>query len=229
MLIAPVLFENSGVSGETNSKILQEPMRSSDLSCQGCHGSQLGFRTRTENYSLLLGRPCNKRGTKNDTVNIQRMTISVITCPSRIRVRSKLQGARAREENATRESENIVFVGNDWHTGVLPCYLKSIYQAKGIHVNAKVVFCVHNIAYQGRFARADFELLNLPDSFLPSFDFIDGHIKPVVGRKTNSMKAGITECDLFMTVSPHYVKELISGADKGVELHGVLRTKPLEV
>uniref|UniRef100_A0A0E0HZG5 Starch synthase, chloroplastic/amyloplastic n=1 Tax=Oryza nivara TaxID=4536 RepID=A0A0E0HZG5_ORYNI len=82
--------------------------------------------------------------------------------------------------------ENVVFVANDWHTGVLPCYLKSIYQAKGMH------------------------------------------FKPVVGRKINWMKAGITECDLVMTVSPHYVKELASGPDKGVELDGILRTKPLE-
>jgi len=42
------------------------------------------------------------------------------------------------------------------------------------------------------------------------------------------MKAGIIESDLVLTVSPHYVKELTSGPDKGVELDGVLRTKPLE-
>jgi granule-bound starch synthase len=43
------------------------------------------------------------------------------------------------------------------------------------------------------------------------------------------MKAGITECDVALTVSPHYVKELTSGPDKGVELDAVLRAKPLEV
>uniref|UniRef100_A0A0D9WED4 Starch synthase, chloroplastic/amyloplastic n=1 Tax=Leersia perrieri TaxID=77586 RepID=A0A0D9WED4_9ORYZ len=132
-------------------------------------------------------------------------------------------------EQSLPSSENVVFVANDWHTAILPCYLKSVYQANGIYVNAKVAFCIHNIAYQGRFAREDFELLNLPDSFLPSFDFIDGHVKPVVGRKINWMKAGITESDLVLTVSPHYVKELTSGPDKGVELDGVLRAKPLEV
>ncbi|KAG8080794.1 hypothetical protein GUJ93_ZPchr0007g5692 [Zizania palustris] len=124
--------------------------------------------------------------------------------------------------------ENVVFVANDWHTGVLPCYLKSIYQANGIYVNAKVAFCIHNIAYQGRFARSEFALLNLPDCFLSSFDFVDGHVKPIVGRKINWMKAGISECDLVLTVSPHYVKELTSGPDKGVELDDVLCTKPLE-
>ncbi|KAF8655153.1 hypothetical protein HU200_061290 [Digitaria exilis] len=124
--------------------------------------------------------------------------------------------------------ENVIFVANDWHTAVLPCYLKAMYKPNGIYANAKVAFCIHNIAYQGRFAGADFEVLNLPDSFLPSFDFIDGHVKPVVGRKINWMKAGIIESDLVLTVSPHYVKELTSGPDKGVELDGVLRTKPLE-
>lgn len=125
--------------------------------------------------------------------------------------------------------EDVVFVANDWHTAILPCYLKSMYKPNGIYKNAKVAFCIHNIAYQGRFARADFDLLNLPDSFLPSFDFIDGHVKPVLGRKLNWMKAGIIESDLVLTVSPHYVKELTSGPDKGVELDGVLRTKPLEI
>lgn len=50
----------------------------------------------------------------------------------------------------------------------------------------------------------------------------------MAGRKINWMKAGIIESDLVLTVSPHYVKELTSGPDKGVELDGVLRTKPLE-
>ncbi|ONL92424.1 Granule-bound starch synthase 1 chloroplastic/amyloplastic [Zea mays] len=43
------------------------------------------------------------------------------------------------------------------------------------------------------------------------------------------MKTGIVESDLVLTVSPHYVKELTYGPDKGVELDGVLRTKPLEI
>lgn len=39
----------------------------------------------------------------------------------------------------------------------------------------QVAFCIHNIAYQGRFAFEDFSLLNLPDSFKSSFDFMDGY------------------------------------------------------
>ncbi|OIV93873.1 hypothetical protein TanjilG_05576 [Lupinus angustifolius] len=119
--------------------------------------------------------------------------------------------------------EDVIFIANDWHTALLPCYLKNMYQPLGIFKNARVVFCIHNIAYQGRFPFADFSLLNLPDQFKSSFDFIDGHVKPVIGRKINWMKAGIVESHLVLTVSPYYAQELVSGPDKGVELDNILR------
>lgn len=115
--------------------------------------------------------------------------------------------------------EDIIFVANDWHTALLPCYLKSMYQSRGIYMNAKVAFCIHNIAYQGRFAFSDFHLLNLPDQYKSSFDFIDGYDKPVKGRKINWLKAAIVEAHRLLTVSSHYAKELVSGEAKGVELH----------
>ncbi|KAL9304178.1 hypothetical protein ACSQ67_021441 [Phaseolus vulgaris] len=119
--------------------------------------------------------------------------------------------------------EDVIFIANDWHTALLPCYLKTMYQSVGIFKNARVVLCIHNIAYQGRFAFTDYALLNLPDQFKSSFDFIDGHVKPVIGRKINWMKAGILESWFVITVSPNYAKELLSGPDKGVELDNILR------
>ncbi|KAK8284035.1 hypothetical protein V6Z11_D08G126800 [Gossypium hirsutum] len=119
--------------------------------------------------------------------------------------------------------EDVVFIANDWHSALLPCYLKSMYQSRGIYMNAKVVFCIHNIAYQGRFAFADFKRLNLPERFKSSFDFIDGYNKPVKGRKINWMKAGILESHRVLTVSPYYAQELVSGEDKGVELDNIIR------
>lgn len=121
--------------------------------------------------------------------------------------------------------EDVIFIANDWHTALLPCYLKSMYQPRGIYQNAKVAFCIHNIAYQGRHAFEDFSLLNLPNDFRSSFAFTDGHYKPVKGRKINWMKAAILESDRVLTVSPYYAKELVSGEDKGVELDNVIRTR----
>ncbi|XP_030931879.1 granule-bound starch synthase 1, chloroplastic/amyloplastic-like [Quercus lobata] len=119
--------------------------------------------------------------------------------------------------------EEVIFIANDWHTALIPCYLKTIYKPKGIYSTARVAFCIHNIAYQGRFAFTDFSLLNLPDELKSSFDFIDGYEKPVKGRKINWMKAGILESDKVLTVSPYYAQELVSGEDKGVELDNIIR------
>ena len=119
--------------------------------------------------------------------------------------------------------EDVVFIANDWHAALIPCYLKSMYKANGIYKSAKVVFCIHNIAYQGRFSFSDFSLLNLPEKFKSSFDFVDGYNKPVKGRKINWMKAGILESDRVLTVSPYYAEELVSGKDKGVELDSIIR------
>lgn len=38
----------------------------------------------------------------------------------------------------TAAGEDVLFIGNDWHTALLPCYLKFMYQSKGIYKNAKV-------------------------------------------------------------------------------------------
>lgn len=34
--------------------------------------------------------------------------------------------------------EDVVFIANDWHTALLPCYLKSMYQSLGMYISAKV-------------------------------------------------------------------------------------------
>ncbi|KAK9145817.1 hypothetical protein Sjap_005720 [Stephania japonica] len=139
-----------------------------------------------------------------------------------------LEGPRVLNLNNSKHfsgpyGENVIFVANDWHTALLPCYLKSIYQSQGTYKNAKVAFCIHNMAYQGRFAFSDFSLLNLPNQFKSSFDFIDGYEKPVKGRKINWMKAGMIESDIVLTVSPYYAKEISKDEAKGVELDACIR------
>lgn len=54
------------------------------------------------------------------------------------------------------------------------------------------------------------------------FIYFRRYTKPIKGRKINWMKAAILESDKVLTVSPYYASELVSGADKGVELDDVL-------
>jgi len=40
--------------------------------------------------------------------------------------------------NFSFAGEDVVFIANDWHTALIPCYLKSMYQSVGIYKNARV-------------------------------------------------------------------------------------------
>ena len=141
--------------------------------------------------------------------------------------------------------ENCTFIANDWHSGLVPVLLKDVYQPRGEFKDAKCLFCIHNIAFQGRFWPEDFDSLTLPETSRSRFHFQDGY--PTIfdeespvddeipqeepGReykKLNWMKAAITAADKVLTVSPNYADEITSGEDRGVELDDVLREVGVE-
>lgn len=141
--------------------------------------------------------------------------------------------------------ENCTFIANDWHSGLVPVLLKDVYQPRGEFKNSKCIFCIHNIAFQGRFWPDDFDALDLPEISRSRFEFKDGYPKifdeenPVdeeipeeePGReykKLNWMKAAITASDKVLTVSPNYAEEITSGEDRGVELCEVLKGSGVE-
>ncbi len=140
--------------------------------------------------------------------------------------------------------EDSVIVANDWHTALVPVYIKDIMQPAGRFLDAKVAFTIHNIAFQGRFWPETFGDLNLPESSRERFAFEDGY--PMVfdentpaselyegapGQKfakQNWLRAGVTACDKLLTVSPTYAKEMASGPQLGVELNDVIAAKGIE-
>jgi granule-bound starch synthase len=138
--------------------------------------------------------------------------------------------------------EDCVFVANDWHSGLVPLLIKDVYQPRGQFKNAKVAFCIHNIAFQGRFWPESFKDMALPPASLDKLGFKDGYSK-VFNEKTpldddakpsesmqggphdklNWMKAGIMAADRVLTVSPNYASEISANAEKGVELDKYIR------
>lgn len=73
--------------------------------------------------------------------------------------------------------ENTTFIANDWHSALIPVMLKTIYKPNGQFTEAKCAFCVHNIAFQGRFWADSFGELALPGSSKQMFEFTDGYPK----------------------------------------------------
>ena len=50
---------------------------------------------------------------------------------------------------------------NDWQTGLVPLYLKTIYSADKFFKNTATLFTIHNLGYQGLFPSSEMPLTNL--------------------------------------------------------------------
>jgi starch synthase len=107
--------------------------------------------------------------------------------------------------------------GNDWQTGLMPIALQTGFAHTPLG-RSKSLFTIHNLAYQGNFARTELEALGIPWSYfgLDGVEFY-GHL--------GFLKAGLVRADLVSTVSPSYAKEIQTAAG-GMSLDGVLRSRP---
>ncbi len=107
---------------------------------------------------------------------------------------------------------------NDWQTGLIPAYLKTIYSNDPFFKNVKTVFTIHNLAYQGVFPAASFKKTGLPDSaFTPEGLEFYG--------KMSFMKAGLVYSDVITTVSEKYAEEIRTSAEYGCGLEGVIQKR----
>jgi starch synthase len=107
---------------------------------------------------------------------------------------------------------------NDWQTGLIPAYIKTIYNHDPFFKHIKTVFTIHNLAYQGTFPASSFEKTGLPAS-----EF--GKEGVEFYGKLNFMKAGLMYSDLITTVSEKYAEEICSTEEFGCGLEGVLQKR----
>lgn len=112
---------------------------------------------------------------------------------------------------------NLVFIANDWHTALLPVYLKAYYRDHGMMQYTRSVLVIHNIAHQGRSPVADFTIADLPDHYLESFRLYD----PVGGEHANVFAGGLKAADRVVTVSHGYAWELKT-PEGGWGLHNII-------
>jgi starch synthase len=103
---------------------------------------------------------------------------------------------------------------NDWQTAMIPLYMKTGAEAEFFR-QAKAVFAIHNLGYQGVFDADSFGATDLPPHFF-SLEYLEFY------GKLNCMKAGIIFSDRLVTVSPTYAKEILL-PEKGFGLDGLLR------
>jgi len=106
---------------------------------------------------------------------------------------------------------------NDWQTGLIPTYLKTIYARDKGFKNTRTVFSIHNLGYQGNFPSSELKTAGLPFSiFTPQGVEFYNHF--------SFLKSALVYADLLTTVSPTYAKEIQTKAF-GFKMDGILRKR----
>ena len=111
-----------------------------------------------------------------------------------------------------------IFHAHDWHTALIPLYLKTVYGWDRLFANTRTVLTIHNIGYQGIFDAGILHDLGLNGGQreLHQEDLGAGHI--------NFLKTGLLHADVLTTVSPTYAREIL-GDEYGMGLQDLLRAR----
>ena len=104
---------------------------------------------------------------------------------------------------------------NDWQCGLIPAYLKTVYQNEENFDKFKTLFTIHNLAYQGEFSKTSFKKTGLPDDLNTPKGILHKN-------KLNFMKSGLLHADVINTVSETYANEIRTDDKLGAGLKDVL-------
>lgn len=107
---------------------------------------------------------------------------------------------------------------NDWHTALIPVFLREFYCGMPRYDHIKTVFTIHNLKFQGIFSK---DILG----DILGIDYIPAAVNQLeFDNAVNFMKGAICYSDVLTTVSPNYARE-IHYAYYGENLDGMFREK----
>jgi len=107
---------------------------------------------------------------------------------------------------------------NDWHTGIVPNWLHTIYHHDPFYENTASVYTIHNLAYQGIFGYRLLEVAGVASN---------GFVYPQIAELANVvdiMGRGILFADAVTTVSERYAQEILTPTF-GEKLDHMLRSR----
>lgn len=105
---------------------------------------------------------------------------------------------------------------NDWQTGLIPAYIKTIYRDNPHIKDIKTVFTIHNLAYQGNFPKTSFKKTGMPEEVLEKGTF---------GDKFSFLKTGLSYADKITTVSQKYAEEIRTDKDYSCGMESTLENR----
>ncbi|MEC7726741.1 MAG: glycogen synthase [Planctomycetota bacterium] len=107
---------------------------------------------------------------------------------------------------------------NDWHTGLLPLYLKTVYAWDKLFTRTRTLLTIHNIGYQGVYPASTLDAIGLGEQ---RAHLHHGDLKD---EQFSFLKTGILHADMLSTVSVTYAKE-IQTDEYGMGLQDLLQSR----
>jgi starch synthase len=124
--------------------------------------------------------------------------------------------------------DNVVFVANDWHAGLVPPLIASRYRPFGVYRDARCVYEIHNLLHQGVEPITAFPALGLPADWMGALKWVyPEHMRahPLdKGETVNLLKGAVCTADRVMTVSQNYAYE-VTTPEGGCGLETVLQSR----
>jgi len=110
---------------------------------------------------------------------------------------------------------------HDWHAGLAPVYMRTLYASHPVLAGTPTVFTIHNLFYQGLFEADWLPRLDL------GWDQLGVERMEYWGR-ISYMKGGINDADVITTVSPRYAREIQTPAF-GFGFEGILARRSADL
>jgi len=104
---------------------------------------------------------------------------------------------------------------NDWHTGLIPVYLRTEFAADLFYAPIKTIMTIHNLRFQGVWGIPDVERITGLPHYLFTPDKLESY------KDANFLKGGIVYADAVTTVSETY-KEEVKSPFYGEQMHSLL-------
>ena len=108
---------------------------------------------------------------------------------------------------------------HDWHTAIVPNWLKTVYKDDPFFVHTATVYTIHNLAYQGIFGYRVLEIAGIDEyGFMYHPEMAD------LTEVVDLMARGIFFADVINTVSEKYAQEILT-PEYGEKLDPLLRDR----
>jgi len=118
----------------------------------------------------------------------------------------------------TRVNRPDIVNVNDYHTALIPFFMKTEFAWKTGYTDIKTTLTIHNMQFQGRMnSEVINSVMNMSGKLYPA-----DYDKLMQENDLNMLKAGIEYVDRVTTVSPNYAREIMT-PEFGFGLDGILR------